>query len=719
MLAALTLTVLLGTSEIPREVATRGRTIGERFVELSFWFGRDDRAIPGEDRTARAETADRLYERGMSFRWYGVATDAAGSVLCADPGLPLRRVVRIEGAYGGGRTAELSVGELFVDYNALRLLPKSPPEDPVPFVAFGKPAFKLGAPFYRVEVVLVSRDRYVQIVPERVELLPLGKTPAYRAFFGLPTEEDPFHGCVLLDRDGAAVGFQVEYDLWDGPDGLTTYNPAALTAGKKLSWRQWEGTCGRLETRVRRSVRRIQIFLRNVKEEDESDSWTYRDDDAGEKVVTRYGLAVPGGRFLVPVALDRRAVRQITRVTVSEGGAERTVPFVGSFLRWGALLVGGAEGVEPFAVRDDAAPCRGKMFLVHRVLERFGRLYQETDYNRYFNVRIGRGDIEILHPVKEIEEPAVLFDLAGELVGFYLTRKFLDSPTETSAWEQVVSVREIAGELLSPDDALDPLARPRPPKEERRPVWIGVEFQHVDRALMEVKKLLSATREGRVGLLVSHVYRDSPAARIGIEPGDILLRLQEEGRDRPTEFVNRRPWRRSSPLWGGSWGGSDFQEAEPYRIWRSRQNYLTALLTKIGPGKKVTLWWLRGEDERRAELLLTESPDDFDSADRWKDPALGLTVKDLTYEVRAALRLDAGAPGVVIAAVEPGGAAAVRQVRAYELVTHIDGEPLRSVADARRIVVAAAGETRGSLVLRLWAFGEARIVTIDLAPAAD
>ena len=97
-------------------------------------------------------------------------------------------------------------------------------------------------------------------------------------------------------------------------------------------------------------------------------------------------------------------------------------------------------------------------------------------------------------------------------------------------------------------------------------MWLGVEFQHVDRPLMELKGLLDATREGRIGLIVVHVYRTSPAAALGIAPGDVLLRVIEEGTDRPVEFVNRRSWRRGYGMAGLTWNGADGGEPEPYRL---------------------------------------------------------------------------------------------------------------------------------------------------------
>ena len=158
MLNVIVLGASLTAGEIPPDVAAQGRAMGERIVRVSFWFGRDEEGIPGEDKTSREEAADRLYERNMSLRWYGIAVDENGSVLCADPCIPLRRVVKIEGAYPGGQTAELAIGEVFVDYHALRLRRTENPASPVPYVKFSEPSFAFGDPFYRVEVVLVSRE---------------------------------------------------------------------------------------------------------------------------------------------------------------------------------------------------------------------------------------------------------------------------------------------------------------------------------------------------------------------------------------------------------------------------------------------------------------------------------------------------------------------------------------------------------------------------------
>jgi serine protease Do len=60
---------------------------------------------------------------------------------------------------------------------------------------------------------------------------------------------------------------------------------------------------------------------------------------------------------------------------------------------------------------------------------------------------------------------------------------------------------------------------------EITPIWLGAEFQNLDPALHEVMTVPS----GVPGVLITRVRRGSPAARAGMQRGDVLLRL--DGRD--------------------------------------------------------------------------------------------------------------------------------------------------------------------------------------------
>ena len=54
------------------------------------------------------------------------------------------------------------------------------------------------------------------------------------------------------------------------------------------------------------------------------------------------------------------------------------------------------------------------------------------------------------------------------------------------------------------------------------------------------------------------------------------------------------------------------------------------------------------------DFVVTQSPRHFDSAPRHKSEILGMTVRDLTFEVRRHLLMKPDDPGVVISKIEPG-----------------------------------------------------------------
>lgn len=701
---------------VPDGVADKAHRACGNMVFLSFSFGKGDLAVSSEDKAFRHRLADRLYQDKRSFRWNGVVVDEKGSVLCADPRLPLERIARVTAEFPGQSNVPMTVHAVYIHYGALLLKPAKPLPAPVSCVSMTAPGFKLGDRFYRLQVMLVGHERYLQLTPEWVDLMPLAptKTPA---LFGLTTEDHPFGGCLLLNDCGDAVGYQVDYDLWDGPDGLTTYHPQAIKQGDRLLWADFDRRASALRKLVRAGGRRLRFYFQPEQDDDDDDD-SYLDDlpDTleGKTTLTAFGLAVPGGRFFVPVDLTAGLVRRIVKVTLFEPGkdAERAVPFVGKFKHWGGVLVGGADKVAPLPLDPEAAPTRGELFLVHRVSERFGRLFDVTDYNRYYNVERASEDRTFLVPLTGMQAPAFLFDHRNKLLGFYMT-EHRSTRVEAQASEQrVVTLRDIAADLLSPRKALDPRAVPDPKKEAGRVVWLGVEVQPVNRDLMALMNGLGPTQDGKVGLLVNHVYGDSPAAEVGLQTGDVLLSITVAGSDRPIFMrpenlsEGRRYYRRSFGRMSGlGRSGSGF--------WRSRRNALTQLLTKIGPDKKVRLRWFRAGKTSEAEAVLAEGPMDFESAEPLHLAMLGISLKPLTYEIRTVLRLPDTAPGLLVTRIEPGGPADVVGLHRYELITHLNDRPLNDMKAIKIALADAKAGEAGTVMLRAWRFGKSRIVTIQ------
>ena len=107
-------------------------------------------------------------------------------------------------------------------------------------------------------------------------------------------------------------------------------------------------------------------------------------------------------------------------------------------------------------------------------------------------------------------------------------------------------------------------------------------------------------------------------------------------------------------------------------------------------------------------MTVEQSPRDVESALVSRDDGTGITVKELTYEVRAALHLGRADAGVLVSTIEEGMAAFQARINVNELIRELDGGPVadpaafaKGLADARaagkasvRIVVARLDRSR-------------------------
>jgi S1-C subfamily serine protease len=288
-----------------------------------------------------------------------------------------------------------------------------------------------------------------------------------------------------------------------------------------------------------------------------------------------------------------------------------------------------------------------------------------------------------------------LFTTDGALVALPLERR-----------EKVTVAREWggAGPLMVPSEQLAPIVensaahvdpdnRPLTEEEEGRLAWLGVELQPMTPDLARMNGISHLTNGGATGALVTYVYAGSPAARAGIALGDVLLRLHVEGQPKPLEVSIE------DSSFGGEFPWDYFDQVPPEFFsqlpapWGSVDNRLNRALTELGFGTPFAAAIFRGGETLRLECFVTEGPRHFESAPRFKSEDLGLTVRDLTYEVRRYFQVEEGEPGVIISKVEPGEKAAIAGLRPFELVLSINDAPVRT-SEEFRTAVAAAGPLR-------------------------
>jgi serine protease Do len=190
------------------------------------------------------------------------------------------------------------------------------------------------------------------------------------------------------------------------------------------------------------------------------------------------------------------------------------------------------------------------------------------------------------------------------------------------------------------------------------------------------------------GALVGGFTEGSPAQRAGLEPGDVIL------------AVNEQPVRRVSELQRVVYG---FQ-----------------------PGQTVTLTLQRFGEERTARLTLVEAPtprvETLAARDEPVAPSstpasrLGVTVAATTAQVVTELRLPSGTTGVVVSEVDPSGPAAGLLVPRDVITAVLGGRARRAVRSPEELRTAASSAPNGvvSLLVVTSGSGATRVVNVPV-----
>jgi serine protease Do len=162
------------------------------------------------------------------------------------------------------------------------------------------------------------------------------------------------------------------------------------------------------------------------------------------------------------------------------------------------------------------------------------------------------------------------------------------------------------------------------------------------------------------GALVNDVTPGGPADKAGIKNGDVIRKLD-----------------------GKTVGDS---------------GQLTAMVTNMNPGTEVVLDILRDGKPMTIHLTLGERPANLSvTPGVGKAPSegtlRGITVQNLTPDVRDQLGLPPSVRGVVISELDPSSPAAQGGLQPGDVIETINRHPVNSVADFNRLAAEAKGQT--------------------------
>jgi serine protease Do len=208
--------------------------------------------------------------------------------------------------------------------------------------------------------------------------------------------------------------------------------------------------------------------------------------------------------------------------------------------------------------------------------------------------------------------------------------------------------------------------------------WIGVQIQPVTADIADSLGLKKAE-----GALVAEPQANGPAAKAGIESGDVITAVNGEA-------------------------VKDARE-------------LARTIGGLAPGNAVKLNVLHKGQDKVVNLTLGQLPntieakadndnDDKGSVTRGTDvPKLGLTVAPANSVAGA------GKDGVVVTEVDPKSAAAERGFKEGDVILEVAGKNVTNAGDVREAINAARADNKNSVLMRIKSGGSSRFVAVPLA----
>jgi len=664
-----------------------------------------------ESLDAEAQRLYQLSENEQPFETWGVAVEK-DVILLADKTLKDSDIEKIQVTDSTGAKFDAKLHAVGRNHDFILLKPVAPRElVPLAFSDWTAPA--LGESFHVTHADLVDHAWQINVSPYIQTNAPLLEAKGWFCMDAMRP------GSVVSDKKGVPVGIALDTYLWTLADGRSSFLGKSILTDDRIA--DLDARAEPIRKALPASIKRVEVTFRSEKSQDR---YAPPDDGRAGKAAL-FGVAIDDkGTLFVPQDLSREMVRKIEDIAVVDEGKSTPATFVGLFRAFGGMIVR-AEGLktQPGIVADGQAPPRGQIFFTATFEDRFNRSRIKVDYNRLFRTERGLAGAERIQPRKRIKTGSFLLDFEGRVIGCATLDKKEEDFDEVAAessrdryfysgryragytpdyLRHLIFFSEIAAMLANPAAHFDARAVPMSKKDEKKLVWLGVEFQELSKPLAEALGVQDRdfSNDGRRGLMVTELYANSPAAKAGLKIDDILLSVQpdgENGRDLVAEADRFSMGRGMYP---------DRRGVAP--PWRPTKNYLTSVLTEIGASKKVVFDVLRGKEKSKVAITLEYAPTDSETAERYKDDALGVTLKELTYEVRHFQKLEPGVTGVAVAKVESGSKSDVAKLAPLSIIVRVNDVAVKDLPHFRQLAESSKGLTLTTVL-----FGQTKLVELS------
>jgi serine protease Do len=267
-----------------------------------------------------------------------------------------------------------------------------------------------------------------------------------------------------------------------------------------------------------------------------------------------------------------------------------------------------------------------------------------------------------------------LFNLEGEVVGINTA---IISPTGGSIG---------IGFAIPAETAVNVINQLREFGETRRG-WLGVRIQEVTDDIAE-----GLAMAGAKGALVAGVTEKGPAEAAGIQPGDVIVEFD----GKPVDAMHELPRLVADEPIG--------KEVKVKVVRKGTEQEIT-----------VTLGRLEDAEKEMSALDTEETPEDKPPPVETTAGPLGLTLADLTPELRKEYGISEATNGVVITDVTANSPAAEKRVQSGDVIVEVAQEPVKTAADVQtRIDKLKQDGRKSALLLLANKEGDLRFVAVGI-----
>ncbi len=302
------------------------------------------------------------------------------------------------------------------------------------------------------------------------------------------------------------------------------------------------------------------------------------------------------------------------------------------------------------------------------IVSALGRDIGDGPYDRF---------IQIDAPINEGNSGGPLFDQRGQVIGINTA---ILTPTGGSVGIGFAipsdMVKRVVDQLVSGGKVVRG--------------YLGVEAQEISPQMAQAMGL-SGADSSKDGALVAAISPGSPANRAGLQPGDVITKVNGQAVTNPGD--------------------------------------LAADIANVDPGHDTTIGYMRNGQEHDMSIAVTTMPTNPDqgfqqgstgsqpSAPPASHGSLGLTLAPLTPDARSQLNLPSNANGAVVTQVRPNSPADQAGIQAGDLLVGVGQKIITGPDDAASAIDAAKKSGSSAIALRIIRQGQALFVGVNTGKA--